>query len=59
MQTLLFILTLTGFIKYQDVHEDRIVYTFLFNNKVYEHAYKEEIVNAIKTGEFVYDETLR
>lgn len=59
MQTILFLLTLTGFIKYQDIHEDRLLYTFTYKGVIYEHAYEQEIVNAIKTGEFIYDETLR
>ena len=59
MQTILFLLTLTGFIKVQDIHEDRLLYTFLYKGKIYEHAYEQEIVNAIKTGEFIYDETLK
>lgn len=59
MQTILFLLTLTGFIKVQDIHEDRLLYTFLYKGVIYEHAYEQEIVNAIKTGEFIYDETLR
>ena len=44
MQTILFLLTLTGFIKVQDIHEDRLLYTFLYKGVIYEHAYEQEIV---------------
>jgi hypothetical protein len=37
-------------------HEGQTTYKFIFKGKVYDHVYQEEIKNAIKTGEFKYNE---
>lgn len=48
-----------GDIKNIDINEDRTTYTLITKeNCVYEYAYKEEIINYIKTGDFIYDDTL-
>jgi hypothetical protein len=39
-------------------NDDRSLYTVNIKGKTYEHAYKEEIINWIKTGDFYYDEDL-
>lgn len=49
---------ITGTITPTDVHEDRQLYTIKKDELYIEYAYKEEILNWIKTDEFVYDEML-
>lgn len=57
---LLFVLYLmAGIIKPQGKHDGRQVYMLTTKNAVYEHAYKEEIMEYIKTRTFEYNEDLK
>jgi hypothetical protein len=57
---LLFVLYLmAGIVKPQDSHEGRKTYRLITKNAVYEHAYKEEIMEYIKTRTFEYNEDLK
>jgi hypothetical protein len=47
-----------GIIIPQNENDGRQTYTLRTESKVIEHAYKEEIINYIKTGVFVYNEDL-
>ena len=47
-----------GIIIPQSENDGRQTYTLRTEDKVIEHAYKEEIINYIKTGVFVYNEDL-
>jgi hypothetical protein len=49
---------ITGTITPSDVNDDRQMYTISKDELYVEYAYKEEIINWIKTDEFVFDETL-
>lgn len=56
---LLFILyLLSGTIKPQDSHDGRKTYRLITKHAVYEHAYKEEIMEYLKTKSFEYNEDL-
>lgn len=50
-----YLLILIGIIKPQ---EENLYAFFTSDGKVYEYCYKEEILQAIKTGEFKYNEDL-
>lgn len=41
-----------------DLNDGRQMYNITIDKKVVEYAYKPEIFNYLKTGEFVYDEQL-
>jgi hypothetical protein len=49
---------ITGTITPSDVNDDRQMYTISKDELYVEYAYKEEIINWIKTDEFVFDEML-
>lgn len=49
---------ITGTITPSDINDDRQMYTISKDELYVEYAYKEEIINWIKTDEFVFDETL-
>jgi hypothetical protein len=49
-----YLLILVGIVKPQDDN----MYAFFIDGKVYEYAYREEIMEAIRTGEFKYNEDL-
>ncbi len=50
-----YFLILVGIVKPQG---DELYAFFTPDGKVYEYCYKEEIIEAIKTGEFCYNEDL-
>ena len=50
-----YFLLLVGIVKPQD---DNLYAFFTPDGKVFEYAYKEEIMEAIRTGEFKYNEDL-
>ncbi len=50
-----YFLILIGIVKPQD---DELYAFFTPDGKVYEYCYKEEIIEAIKTGQFCYNEDL-
>jgi hypothetical protein len=50
-----YFLLLVGIVKPQ---EDNLYAFFTPDGKVFEYAYKEEIIEAIRTGEFKYNEDL-
>jgi hypothetical protein len=50
-----YFLLLVGIVKPQD---DNMYAYFTPDGKVYEYAYREEIMEAIRTGEFKYNEDL-
>ena len=57
---LLFVLYLiAGIVKPQDSNDGRKTYRLITKNAVYEHAYKEEILEYMKTGTFEYNEDLK
>ena len=48
-----------GIIVPQGENNGRLTYAMYDNGFIIEYAYKEEIMNYIKTGEFYYDEDLK
>lgn len=52
---ILFII-LFSVIQYQGDNDGRPTFRYTFKGQVYDHVYKEEIINSIKTGEFKYNE---
>jgi hypothetical protein len=55
-----FVYLLTGQASRMERVDNRPTYNMQINDSLYiENAYKGEIVNWIKTGTFVYDETLK
>jgi hypothetical protein len=49
---------ITGTITPSEMNDDRQLYTLKKDDLYIEYAYKEELINWIKTDEFVFDETL-
>lgn len=54
---ILFII-LFSVIQYQGENDGRPTFRYTFKGQTYDHVYKEEILNSIKTGEFKYNEDL-
>ena len=48
----------TGEVIQAGENEGRETYTLTIGEEVIEHAYKEEVINYIHTGEFTYNEDL-
>lgn len=50
------IIILFSVIQYQGDNDGRPTFRYTFKGQTYDHVYKEEIINSIKTGEFRYNE---
>ena len=52
----LFFIILFSTIQYQGHNDGRPTFKYTFKGQTYDHVYKEEIIESIKTGVFMYDE---
>jgi len=59
MKTIILLLFYVGFAQEQGENDGRTTYRFVYKGQVYDHAYKEEIENAIRTGVFNYNEDFK
>lgn len=59
MKAIILILFYIGFAQEQGENDGRTTYKFIYKGHVYDYVYKEEIENAIRTGEFRYNEELK
>lgn len=59
METIFYFFLFVGIIKPQGDHDGRQMYAYFHDGQVFEHAYKEEIIHAMRTNEFVYNEDIK
>jgi hypothetical protein len=59
MKTIILLLFYVGFAQEQGEHDGRKIYRFTFKGEIHDSVYLEEIENAIRTGDFSYNEDLK